>query len=162
MTANLGISANCTREKLKKFFKGYGVDKNRLLLLPGTDRRGIAKYHQQVDISLDSWPYCGGNTIAESLWYGVPVITLCGDRFSSRYGASLLKACSLNYFVAYSEDEYIRKATSLATDIKLLKNLRKNIRKKMKNTGGFSDAKTFAKKMEERFIWMINNFQESE
>jgi pentatricopeptide repeat protein len=162
MIANLGMSAKPTREKLKEFFSGYGVNEDRLLLLPGTDRRRIAIYHQQVDISLDSWPYCGGNTIAESLWYGVPVMTLYGARFSSRYGASLLKACGLDDFVAYNEDEYISKSTSLATDLKLLGNLRKNLRKEMKGIGGFSDTKTFAKKMEEQFIWMIHNLEESE
>ena len=52
------------------------------------------------DVSLDTWPYCGGNTVAESLWQGVPVVTLKGARFSSRYGASLLLAAGCPELVA--------------------------------------------------------------
>ena len=77
-------------------------------------------------------------------------------------GGHLAVFGGLDDFVAYNEEEYIRKSTSLATDLKLLGNLRKNLRKEMKRTGGLSDTKTFAKKMEERFIWMINNLKDSE
>jgi len=157
MVANLGMSARRTREKIYEFFNHFGVDRSRLTLHNGTDRYSIAKYHKDVDVCLDTWPYCGGNTIAESLWYGVPVVTLYGDRFSSRYGASLLKACELENLVAYSRIEYISLASQLASEEKLLIDLRKSLRKNMKKKGGFSDVEAFAGKMKNCLLSMLAN-----
>ena len=65
---------------------------------------------------LDTWPYCGGNSTAEALWHGVPVITLKGDRFASRYGASLLAAAGCADLVADSPEQYVAIAKRLAGD----------------------------------------------
>ena len=52
----------------------------------------LAAYHR-VDIALDPFPYPGGTTTVESLWMGVPVLTLAGERFLSRQGVGLLDEC---------------------------------------------------------------------
>lgn len=77
-----------------------------------------------MDISLDTFPYNGTTTSCESLWMGVPVVTLLGDRHASRVGGSILTRLDMEYIIARSEDEYVEIAVRLAEDKKLLQALR--------------------------------------
>jgi protein O-GlcNAc transferase len=139
------MSCPHVRADLIDQFKSLGVASSCLDLIRNQDRRGVADLHRFVDISLDSWPYCGGNTLAESLWYGVPAITLRGGRFSTNYGSSLLAACGLEDLIAYSEDEYVQIATRLAADPARLDRIRKTLRNEMCRPNGFSDTAAFAR-----------------
>lgn len=143
--ANAATSCPQVRADLIAQFESLGVAANRLNLARNQDRRGVAELHRVVDISLDSWPYCGGNTLAESLWYGVPAITLRGSRFSANYGSSLLAACGLEDLIAHSEDEYVQIAMRLAADAARLARIRKTLRNEMCRKNGFSDTAAFAR-----------------
>ena len=45
-------------------FRTFGIEPNRLVLAHGVDRQALLKVYGDIDVSLDTWPYCGGNTIA--------------------------------------------------------------------------------------------------
>jgi glycosyltransferase involved in cell wall biosynthesis len=135
-------------------FARYGIGENRLALLGGVDHHTILANYSEIDISLDTWPYCGGNTIAESVWQGVPVISLLGDRFSSRYGASLLEAQGCGDLVANSKERYVEIAVQLAGNPKKLMQYRKDFRA-MASKFGFNDSEAFARKVEGAFACML-------
>src|SRR5580658_10543288 len=59
---------------------------------------------------------------------GVPVISLCGQAFVSRFGFVLLKALKLEQLVAQSPQDYVRIATDLAADLPRLTALRASLR----------------------------------
>src|SRR5262249_37353358 len=50
----------------------------------------------QVDLSLDTFPYHGMTTTCESFWMGVPVVTLADDWHVSRTGVSLNASVGLD------------------------------------------------------------------
>ena len=153
---NFGLSSPINRNFMERRFVQWGIRPDQLRLEGGGTRDEIiASYNEHVDISLDTWPYCGGNTIAESIWTGVPVITLQGDKFNSSYGASLLAASGCEDLVAHSFDEYIAIAKNLAADKEKLIFYRKNIRTMMK-THGFGDPVHFARKIDRMFEQMMN------
>lgn len=83
--------------------------------------------YMDIDIALDTYPYCGGGTTCDALFCGVPVITLCGTRHGSRFGYSLLKNVGLDELIAYNRDEYVQKAVALAKDRETLQALRDNL-----------------------------------
>jgi predicted O-linked N-acetylglucosamine transferase (SPINDLY family) len=112
--------------------------------------------YSEVDISLDTWPYNGGNTIAESLWQGVPVLTILGNTFVSRYGASLLKASGCADFVASDLDELIRKAQELDKDRTRISRLRTELRG-MTRQFGFSDVERFCRNWEQALTTAVKN-----
>ena len=135
-------------------FRAFGIPPDRLIIEPGVDRPTLLKVYSQVDISLDTWPYCGGNTIAESFWHGVPVVTYRGKRFSSAYGASLVTASGCSDLVATTPDQYVSLAAGLATSSDRLVYLRHNLRR-MSYEHGLGDSKRFARKIEAAFIDML-------
>jgi hypothetical protein len=136
-------------------FRSFGIEPDRLVLAHGVDRQALLKVYGEVDISLDTWPYCGGNTIAESLWQGVPVITLQGDRFSSRYGASLLAAAGCADLVAKSPEQYIAIAKRLAGDPARLAELRRHLRH-LSIEHGLGDSVRFARRLEDAYVDMLS------
>lgn len=136
-------------------FRRHGIDRGRLRLMGGTDHATILKCHDEVDISLDTWPYCGGNTIAESIWQGVPVVTLKGNRFSGRYGASLVAAGGCPELIAGTPEEYVNLAVRLSEQPERLDHYRANLRK-LARESGLVDAKRFAGNLSTAFVEMMN------
>lgn len=82
---------------------------------------------------------------------GVPVVTLYGERHSTRFGLSILKNIALEKLAAATFEEYISRAVALAADKDLLKNLRENLREVMKNSP-LMDAKAYVKELEEFYM----------
>jgi glycosyltransferase involved in cell wall biosynthesis len=131
----------------------HGIGPERVIILPDSDRETILNNYQMMDISLDSWPNCGGNAIAEALWQGVPVITLKGRRFASAYGASLNAAAGISDLVARKWDDFAQIARALANDTDRLVSLRSNLRSMMASHG-LSDAKQLATLLEDAYFEM--------
>jgi protein O-GlcNAc transferase len=144
---------NC-RQFIVSQFHNLGIEAHRLILARGAIRKDLLEIYNHIDISLDTWPYCGGNTIAESLWMGVPVVTLKGDRFSSRYGASLLAAAGCRDLVAHTPEEYIEIVAQLAGDRPRLRFLRQNLRR-MSLDHGLGDSQRFARDLEHAYVEML-------
>lgn len=151
---NGGLTPESSRDYLRKRFAWVGIDPDRLVLLPGGSREAVQRNYGLVDVSLDTFPYCGGNTIAESVYQGVPVISLRGDRFSAAYGASLLHACGLDECVARTPDEFATIAARLGADVERLRFLRRNLRA-MAHEHGLSDVVAFTRALETAYEEML-------
>jgi hypothetical protein len=153
---NAQLNSYDCRHFLSSQFRNLGISHDRLILARGISRKDLLETYNHIDISLDTWPYCGGNTIAESLWMGVPVVSLKGDRFSSRYGASLLAAAGCQNLVAETPEEYIEIVAGLAADLPRLQSLRQNLRQ-MSVDHGLGDSQRFARDLEEAYVEMLGN-----
>ncbi|KAM0939792.1 putative protein O-GlcNAc transferase [Dioscorea sansibarensis] len=84
-----------------------------------------------MDISLDTFPYAGTTTTCESLYMGVPCVTMAGVVHAHNVGVSLLTKVGLDRLVAHTEDDYVRLAIQLASDIRALSELRMTLRELM-------------------------------
>ena len=152
---NAQLSSPDNRRFMEARFGAAGISPDRLVLEGGVDRATLVKAYSRIDISLDTWPYCGGNTIAESLWHGVPVVTLRGPRFSSAYGASLVTAAGCADLIGESTQDYIDIAANLAEDSGRLVRMRQNLRQ-MTFEYGLSDSKLAARRLEGAYVDMIS------
>lgn len=103
-----------------------------------------------VDIVLDCFPHSSGTTTVESLWMGVPVVTIADRPPVGRIGASLIAAAGHPEWIAWNRDEYLRKAVALASDPARLKQLRRTLRPALQ-TSPLCDGARFTRNMEEAF-----------
>ena len=122
------------RQRYRELFTGHGIDTDRIILSGYSPREEFLSAYGEVDIGLDPFPYNGGLTTLEAMWMGVPVVSLHGNRFVSRMGETLLINTGLTECVVDSEDDYIAKAISLASDLPRLADLRSRLRSQLLNS----------------------------
>ena len=67
-----------------------------------------------ADIYLDAWPCNAHTTASEALWMGVPVVSLAGNTFAQRVGASLLHAAGLDELICSDAASYSQQVLALA------------------------------------------------
>ena len=132
-------------------FKEKGIKLKNIEFLKRTENyRDHLKSYNKIDIALDTFPYNGATTSFESLWMGVPVLTIKGETFNSRYGYSINKNLNLEEFIALDKEDFINKAKSNLSNLKDLNQLRKELRKKVLSSplfDNYSFNKAFIKKI---------------
>jgi protein O-GlcNAc transferase len=145
------LADETVRDALVASFGKLGIAPERLQFHSRIQsRREHLDLYSEIDIALDTFPYCGATTTCEALWMGVPVVTLAGTRHASRVGASLLTAANLSNWIATSEAEYVAIATALAESRPSRKTIRQNM-----GQSALTDAPKFTKAYEQalRGIW---------
>uniref|UniRef100_I2Q7Q2 protein O-GlcNAc transferase n=1 Tax=Desulfovibrio sp. U5L TaxID=596152 RepID=I2Q7Q2_9BACT len=127
-----------------RFRDAFGPQAPSVEFLPwSSDAVSHLDVYRRIDIALDTIPYNGTMTTCEALWMGVPVITLLGDRFTSRVGASLLTQAGLSEWIADDQAAYIRLAQRLAADSRKRDRLRQSLRTRLR-ASPLMDGKRFA------------------
>jgi tetratricopeptide (TPR) repeat protein len=140
-----------TQQFVMNAFKKYDINPDQLEFSGYiNDYNAHLEMYHKVDIALDTFPYNGTTTTFESLWMGVPVITLEGNTHASRVGKSILTSLGLNDFIASSESAYISKAIKLAKNKPLLNELRYALHNMLKQSK-LMDAKLFVKQIEDNY-----------
>ncbi len=137
------LSEPSARHNTTERFASYGITADRIILEGPSPRVDYLASYQHVDIALDPFPYTGGTTSVESLWMGVPVLTLAGDRFLSRQGVGLMMNANLAEWIASNTDDYVARAVAHASDLQCLAGLRTRLRHQVINSPIF-DAPRFA------------------
>ena len=147
------LSGN-VRNQLQQFFTSQGIAADRVDLLSRMQNPGgfLSAYHR-IDISLDTFPWSGHTTSCQSLWMGVPVITLRGNRFAGRMVSSVLHHIGLPHLIAETREHYVELAVKLAADIPSLARLRAGLRQQMA-ASALCDGDGFARDVEDAYRQM--------
>lgn len=146
------------REKVSQRFEAQGVESHRLCLESASSRTQYFAAYRRVDLGLDPFPFPGGNTTVDSLWMGVPVLTLKGETLLSRQGEGILRAGGQVDWIASDKEDYVLKAQRFAGDLESLAELRKNLRERVLKTPLF-DTQRFASNFENAMfdLWKIRS-----
>lgn len=110
-----------------------GVDTERLILVALDGGNQYLTYHR-IDIALDPFPLVGGTTSNDLLWMGVPLVTMDGDSLRSRMGVGSLAYLGRNEWIARDQDEYLRIAANLASDVDVLNQTRLGLREETESS----------------------------
>jgi len=135
------------QESFYQKFEDNGIDRDRLTLEANSSRTEYLATYNKIDIALDPFPFPGGTITLETLYMGVPVLTLKGDRFISHAGESIMHNIKMSEWIADDKEEYLKKALKFSSNINKLANLRINLREKILNSPVF-DGEGFAKDFE--------------
>ncbi len=140
------------RSRYARLFEAHGIGRERLAFLTARlDRARHLALLGEADIALDPFPFNGGTTTFEALWMGVPVVTLAGDRFLARMGASMLTALGRPELIALDEDAYVAAAAALAADRGRLGAMRRSLRDELLRSP-LLDAPAHARSFESAFL----------
>ncbi|MCP3178436.1 tetratricopeptide repeat protein [Desulfuromonas sp. KJ2020] len=120
--------------ELKTFFERRGIHGERIHVRGNTSFQEHMNLLSQVDIALDTFPWNGHTTTCHTLWMGVPVVALEGERGISRMGMSILCGLGEERLVARTVEEYVSKAVALAETPEALSHFRMNIRAQILNS----------------------------
>jgi predicted O-linked N-acetylglucosamine transferase (SPINDLY family) len=128
------ISDAPLQAQLEQEFSRRGVSVERLTFYA---KKSIPEYlalHGEIDIMLDTFPYCGGTTTWFAIWMGVPILTYVWNSLPGRGGFGALSVLELqDKFAANTEDEFIELAKSWTTNIDELQSIRHQLRGRMQS-----------------------------
>ena len=132
------------RQRLLQTMADLGIDAQRIAFVQHQLRQEYLQVYHRIDLGLDTYPYNGHTTSLDSLWMGVPVITLVGERSVGRAGYSQLCNLNLADLAAKDEDEFVKIAAQLAGDLPRLAQLRSSLQERMRRSA-LTDAAGFAR-----------------
>lgn len=143
------------RDQLIRRFAVRGIDRSRLILSSfSVGREEHLQRYGVCHIALDTYPYAGTTTTCESLWMGVPVVTLAGITHVSRVGVSILENAGIPELIAMNEDQYVGIAVALARNQERLQEYRKSLRARL-FASPLMDAITFTSELEQAYRRML-------
>jgi protein O-GlcNAc transferase len=116
------------RKQIAGRFADFGIPASRLILGYTSPPYDLMK---EVDIGLDCFPHNSGTTLMETLYMGIPFVTLADRPSVGRIGSSWLHGIGLAELIATSEQAYIQLAVALAKDEARLDALKRTLRPRL-------------------------------
>ncbi len=139
-----GLDRAALRSKITSRLENFEIDLDRISFRGfSTHYDSLAEYGD-IDISLDTFPFNGGMTTIESLWMGVPVLALIGDRPISRQSFSILNSAGLSQWAFQSPDGLIEALHEFEGDREKLQSIRAGLRSHLSRSDLF-DGKRIAR-----------------
>jgi protein O-GlcNAc transferase len=145
--------AGSGRERVIERLGGAGVERGRIEFV---DRQSWPRYmrtYDRIDIGLDTLPYGGGIATCDSMWMGVPVVTLIGEMAVGRGAFSIVNNIGLAGLAARTREEFVRIVVELAEDLPRLSEMRSGLRDRMARSP-LRDGKGFARDVEAAYRGM--------
>jgi predicted O-linked N-acetylglucosamine transferase (SPINDLY family) len=142
------------QEDMAARFAAHGIARERLEIGFHTPPWDVMR---GIDIGLDCFPHNSGTTLFESLYMGLPFVTLAGRPSVGRLGSSILHGVEHAEWIADSEADYIDKAVALASDVPRLAAIRAGLRAEMQACP-LMDEPGFARKIEAAYREMFERW----
>ena len=142
---------------LRKEAERRGVDASRLVFAKRMKLDEHLARHRVADLFIDTFPYNAHTTASDSLWAGLPVLTLMGQSFASRVAASLLNALDLSELITLTQDAYEARAIELAMNPDMLEQIKAKLHRN-RLTSPLFDGHTFAKHLEVAYSEMYSRY----
>jgi predicted O-linked N-acetylglucosamine transferase (SPINDLY family) len=131
------IATDEDEQTLMDWFARAGIDRERLMFRRRSSIPVYLQQHFHVDICLDTFPYTGSTTVLNSLWMGVPTLTIAGDTLPSRAGTTWMSHVELQDFLAADKADFVAKGVALSSDIAALAQLRTGLRERCMASAAF-------------------------
>lgn len=111
----------------RRFHTSFGADAGRVVFLPRQSHDDYLRLLALANVSLDSFPFCGGNTTYQALAMGTPVVTLPGAYLRGRLSLAIYDRMGVTDCVARDPEDYARIAVRLGTEPAFATSVRRRI-----------------------------------
>jgi predicted O-linked N-acetylglucosamine transferase (SPINDLY family) len=119
------------RENIERHFARNDVAPDRIMY---TAIRGAhLPHYNSIDVALDTFPHTGGTTTCETIWMGVPVVTLVGEAFFERMSYTNLMNAGLGDLCTFNRSDFVSKAVEIARDGAWRTDLRRTARERIRS-----------------------------
>ena len=135
--------------------KNLGFNMDQISLQPAVDN--YLEVIKDVDLILDAYPYVGGSTTFDAIYMGVPVLTIYGERRSTRFGLSILKNIGMETLAVNSVEDYISRAVAMSIETDTLDVLHKNLRNMLQNPNTALNPIVYTKLLEQKFTSFLED-----
>ena len=146
-------------KNLLELFESKNIDPKRIVFAERVElyEEHLARY-KFGDLLLDTFIYNGHTTTIESLWAGLPVITLEGNSFASRVSSSILNSIGFQELIAKTKDEYIEKVVFYSKNKNELNIFRKRLLK-LKSENALFNTREFVLNFEKLLKTIKKDFE---
>lgn len=107
-------SDRTSQQRILEQLLPYGLTPAQIVFETASDYPDYLTFYDRLDLALDPFPYHGGLVSCDTLWRGVPLVTLSSYMHG---GASLLHQLQAPEGIAQNPDDYIKKALGLLNDV---------------------------------------------
>lgn len=150
--------SDVVNQRLRELATSAGVDPARIYFAPKAANPNHLARIAIADLFLDTFPYGAHSTASDALTMGLPVLTVPGKSFASRFCSSIVKSAGVPELICASPDEYVRKAVALARDPAALAQIRNSIQAQ-RETCALRDIPRLVRRLEELY-WQMQGERE--
>ena len=149
-------SNELSKTNLTKEIALRGIEPSRLIFGASLARPEYMARYRTADLFLDTQPYNAGTTASDALKMGLPMLTLKGQAYQARMGASIVNALNLPELITTNSAEYESMAIELAKNPAKLRLIKDKLESNL-STAPLFDTKLFTKSLEFAYTEMYEN-----
>jgi predicted O-linked N-acetylglucosamine transferase (SPINDLY family) len=144
-----------TNQRLRDAAAERGVHAERVIFAQKTANPHHLARISLADLFLDTTPYGAHSTAADALTMGLPILTLQGRSFASRFCSSVMAAAGLGDLVCHTPEAYVQRAIAFGRDPQRLARYRDQLRLRHESSV-LRDIPALARRLEELF-WQMQS-----
>lgn len=149
---------NIIKKNLQTQAKVNNIDIERLIFSNSLPKSKHLNRYRYTDLFLDNFPYNAHVTASDCLRSGTPLITLCGEMYQSRVGASLLKALQMDELITYTEMEYKNLTIEIASNKEKYASIKNKLKKNLLESNLFN-SEIYTKNFEKNLKLIYEKFK---
>ena len=153
--------AEDVNERLRQLAAQSGVEPERLIFAPKAANPNHLARIALADLFLDTFPYGAHSTAADAITVGLPVLTLPGKSFASRFCGSIVSAAGVPELICSGPDDYESRAIAFAHDRESLATIRDSLQRQ-RETSTLRDIPALARRLEYLFWQMQGEIERGE
>ena len=156
----LGAADN-VNQRLRTLAAERGVAAERLIFAPKAANPHHLARIALADLFLDTFPYGAHSTAADAITMGLPVLTLPGKTFASRFCSSIVAAAGIPELICNTPDDYVAKAITFARNPVALKAVKQSLQDQREGSV-LRDIPALVRRLEELFWKMQGDCERGE
>ncbi|RWX76995.1 glycosyl transferase [Neorhizobium lilium] len=136
--------------RLRQLAEQQGVAPDRIIFAPKAPNAHHLARIAVADLFLDTFPYGAHSTAADAITMGLPILTMPGNGFASRFCGSIISAAGIPEMACTSAAQYVERAIGFARDRQSLLAIRRSLAEQ-RETSVLRDMPGLARRLEEIF-----------